>query len=733
MVTFDGKKSRRVKKARVSSKNVPFYISTAIDYPSSKPHLGHAYEKICADTIARFQRLLGKDVFFCTGTDEHGLKIQRAASRAGKTPKQFVDEMVVYFRKLCKVLNISYDDFIRTSEKRHIKVAQEIFRQLHKKGLIYKGEYEGLYCVDCESFYLKKDLVEDRCPVHKRPPEVIREESYFFQMGKFQKELEKALKSGLAEPPGRGKEILNRLKDGLRDLSVSRSSVAWGIPVPIDKKHSAYVWLDALINYISVLGWPSGKFKKYWPADIHIIGKDILWHHTVIWGSILLGAGIPLPKKVFAHGFVNLSGQKLSKARGIVVDPFELVKKYGPDPLRYFLLREIPFGEDGDFSEESLVTRNNDELADTLGNLVHRVLSFIYTKNKGVVPKPGKYDKLDKKLKLKIEITMERARTLLEELQLHKAMEEILGLAKAGNEYFQAKEPWKGDFKNCLFLGANLCRSLGIMLSPFIPESSEKMLKLLDVKPGNWESARELAIRPGHRIKKPEPLFRKLELVESLEERKELKLSVDRGCKDLGLKARGVLIYGLKVKKKKGSLEKLKKQGLKGVKLNKERINAYQDIYKKLGLKGIEHPIPKMHNIIKNTGKLPTINTVVDSYNLVAVRESLSVGAHDLDKIEGNIRFKITDGSENYTPLGGTGPLGLQKGEYACTDSGGKRVICRLDIKQCEGTKITPATRNVFLYVQGNKKTPDTVLEKALKEICRNITRFCGGECIILK
>ncbi len=732
MVTFDGKKARKVKRDLPSSRNKPFFITTAIDYPSSKPHLGHAYEKICADTIARFQRLIGKDVYFSTGTDEHGLKIQRAAGKAGKTPKEFVDEMVVYFKELCRVLNISYNDFIRTTEKRHIRVAQDIFRLLHKKGLIYKGEYEGLYCVDCESFYLRKDLAEDRCPVHKKPPETIREESYFFRMGKFQKELKNALKKGLVEPEGKGLEILNRLKEDLKDLSVSRSSIAWGIPVPIDKKHTQYVWLDALLNYISTLGWPSGKFRRYWPADIHLIGKDIVWHHSVIWGSILMGSGIPLPRKVFVHGFVNLSGQKLSKARGIIVDPIGLCRKYGTDSLRYFLLREIPFGEDGDFSEDALVTRNNDELADTLGNLVHRILSFIYSKNKGTVPKPGKYDKLDKKLKLKIETTMERAGTLLEDLQLHKALEEILGLAKAGNEYFQAKEPWKGDFDNCLYLGANLVRSLAILLSPYIPESSRKILKSLNTKLGSWESARKLLVKPGHKIRKPEPLFRKLELEEAPQERKKIKVGVEKGCQDLGIKARAALLYGLKVKKKKGSLEKLKKEQLKGMRINQKRIGDYLGIYKKLGLKGTGHPIPKMYKIIKNTGKLPTINTVVDSYNLVAVRESLSVGAHDLDRIEGNIRFKVTDGSEKYTPLGGSEPKKIRKGEYACTDSKGKRIICRLDIKQCEGTRITPSTRNVFLYVQGNRKTPDSLLKKALKEICENITKFCGGECMVL-
>jgi len=497
-----------------------FQISTAIDYPSSRFHLGHAYEKICTDVMARWKELEGFNVHFSTGTDCHGLKIERAAKKAGKKPKDFVAEMSAGFRELCSVLNISHDDFIMTTERRHEKVATTILRQLERNGNIYKGTYEGLYCVDCESFYTKKDLVEGRCPVHKKPIETLREESYFFRMSKYQKRLISLIKNNpkLIWPEGKRKELLNRLKEPLRDLSISRLNVKWGIPLPFDKSMTVFVWVEALINYLTTINYPNKKFRDFWPAT-HVIGTDILWHHTAIWYSILLSLGLKLPN-VVVHGFINLGGEKLSKARNITIDPIELAEKYSPDPLRYFLLREIPFGEDGDFSEEALVTRNNDELADILGNFVHRVLSFIYSKNKGIVPKLGKLDRLDRKIKLKIETSMERSRTLLEELQLHRALEEILGLAKAGNEYFQAKEPWKHDSSNCLYLGANLVRSLGIMLSPFIPESSGKMLKMLDVKPGDWESARELAVNPGHKIRKPEPLFRKLEVLESQEKKK---------------------------------------------------------------------------------------------------------------------------------------------------------------------------------------------------------------------
>jgi methionyl-tRNA synthetase len=495
-----------------------FFITTAIDYPSSRPHIGHAYEKICADVIARYKRLKGFDVHFSTGTDEHGMKIQRCAEKAGKTPKQFVDEMVKHFEKLCKVLNISYDDFIRTTEDRHVRVAQEIFRRIFDKGEIYKGNYEGLYCVECETYYTSKDLKDDKCPVHRKEPENVSEESYFFQMGKYQDELLRHMKGnpGFIRPGSKGKEILNRLANPLKDLSVSRTSFEWGIQVPVDKKHIQYVWMDALINYLSTVGWPAGKSKKFWPADIHLIGKDIVWHHTVIWGSILLAAGIKLPKTVYVHGFVNIKGEKMSKSKGVVVDPIELANEYSADALRYFLLSEIPFGEDGDFSIKSLLTRNNDELADTLGNFINRVLTFIYSKSGGKVPQPKDYDELDKQLLENLKVYTDNVGKLMDDLELNEALDQVMLLAKFGNEYFQAKEPWANDSTNCLYLGANLVRSLAILLEPFIPASSEKIWGFLNQKASvheqSWESAKDVAVKPGHSINKPAPLFSKFKI-----------------------------------------------------------------------------------------------------------------------------------------------------------------------------------------------------------------------------
>jgi methionyl-tRNA synthetase len=492
-----------------------FFITTAIDYPSGRPHMGHAYEKICADAIARYKRLRGFDVHFSTGTDEHGMKIERTARKAGKTPRRFVDGMVVFFKRLCKVLDISYDDFIRTTEPRHVKVAQEIFRRIFDKGEIYKGMYEGLYCVECETYYTNKDLKDGKCPVHGKEPEEVSEESYFFQMGKYRDRLVEHIKknTNFIQPESKRNEILNRLNDPLKDLCVSRTSFDWGIPVPIDKKHVQYVWMDALINYLSTVGWPAGKSGKFWPADIHLIGKDIVWHHTVIWGSILMAAGVKPPKTVFVHGFVKIKGEKMSKSKGAVVDPLELVKTYGTDPLRYFLISEIPFGEDGDFSIESLVTRNNNELADNLGNFINRVLTFIHSKSGRHVPKPSGYDDLDRQLMENLKAYTDKVGRLMDNLQLQDALDQIMMLAKFGNEYFQAKEPWEGDPGNCLYLGANLVRSLAILLEPFIPGSAERIWGFLNL-PGSvhgqkWGSAAELSVKAGHSIGRPKPLFKK--------------------------------------------------------------------------------------------------------------------------------------------------------------------------------------------------------------------------------
>lgn len=491
-----------------------FYVTTAIDYPNAKPHLGHAYEKIIADIMARWNRLKGKDVFFLTGMDEHGQNIERAAIRAGRTPQEIVDGMAVFFKDLCRKLNISYDDFIRTTEARHIKVAQEIFKKVFDKGDIYKGFYEGLYCVSCEAYYTEKDAVDGKCPIHKKDLEVLKEDSYFFKLGKYQKQIIEHIKTNKSFilPETRRNEILNRLEQDLKDLSISRVSFKWGIPLPIDEKHVIYVWFDALLNYISALDYPNEKFKKYWPADVQNIGKDISWFHTVIWPAILLAADIELPKTIFIHGFINMGGEKLSKSRGIMVDPFELINKYGEDTIRYFLTREIPLGEDGDFSEGALINRHNSELADSLGNLVNRVLVLVEKNFDGVVPKP--YGEDLKKIALSVSKAVENS---MNEFQFHNALNDIFYFVNETNAYVNEKKPWeirsRNELGGVLYNLLESLRFIAILLHPFIPETSGKIFDQLGLERKFLFSDLEWGkLKPETKTKRGKILFEKIKI-----------------------------------------------------------------------------------------------------------------------------------------------------------------------------------------------------------------------------
>jgi len=464
-----------------------FFISAAIDYPSEKPHLGHALEKVQADVIARYKRLQGLDVHFSMGLDEHGLKIQRYAQKANKKPKAFVDGMSKYYKDLWKTFNISNDDFIRTTEKRHEKVVWQIVRKIYKKGDIYKGKYKGLYCVDCESYYLPKDLEAGLCPVHQKKAEAIEEETYFFRMNKYQKKLLHHIKKNkdFIIPESKRNEILNRLKKPLQDLSISRTTVEWGIPLPFDRKLTLFVWVEALINYLTTIDYPRDKFKKFWPTEVHIIGKDIVWHHSVIWGSLLLSLGLPLPKTIFVHGFITAGGQKMSKSLGNVIDPFELVKKYGTDPVRYFLLREIPPTEDGDFTYEKFENRYNSDLAKGLGNLVARVITMATKINPNFKIKISKQIQ-NPKFKTIINKTWRKYKKALEEFKFNEALVSIWELISFCDRYIEKERPWEKSEKQQLTIN-NLqfaISNIAEMLEPFLPETSEKILGQIKVKKG---------------------------------------------------------------------------------------------------------------------------------------------------------------------------------------------------------------------------------------------------------
>lgn len=466
-----------------------FYITTPIYYPNSDLHLGHAYTNLVTDFYTRWNKLKGKKTFFLTGTDEHGQKVQQAAENINMLPVDFVKMQSEKFKIFFKRLNITNDDFIRTSEQRHEKIASAILKKVWDKGDIYRGEYEGHYCVPCESYWTETQLDEGMCPECKRPTRMLKEPSYFFQMGRYQDKLIKHIEANpdFIMPKTRRNEILSRLKEPLRDLSISRASFDWGIKFPVDETHVIYVWFDALINYVSALGYPDGRlFKEFWPADVHVIGKDILWFHTVIWPCMLMAAGIELPKQVFAHGFIKAdSGEKMSKSKGNVVDPVKIIDKYGVEPLRYLLLRNVVAGEDGNFSEKELVERYNNELANDLGNLVMRISKLVQRFCDGKLENSGFKQDLDWKK------VFEEADELVSKFEHHRAIDKIWSFINRINAYMNEKEPWKSkDEKQrdaVLYNVLESLRAVTILVQPVLPETSEKICRQLGIKPGAFK------------------------------------------------------------------------------------------------------------------------------------------------------------------------------------------------------------------------------------------------------
>lgn len=483
-----------------------FFISTAIDYPSAPPHLGHLYEKVCADAIARWKQLNNFNVHFSTGTDEHGQKIERKAEENNLTPKKFADKMSKSFIKLCKTYSISHNDFIRTTEPRHKTAVEHFMKKIRRD--IYKGTYEGSYCTDCETFYQEKDLDNGNCKIHKKPTEYLKEEAYFFRMSKYQNQLMENLKNNPILPEHKKNEILERLKEPLKDLCISRTSIKWGIPLPFDKKHTVYIWGDALTNYLTTIGYPKSSYKTFWPADIHIIGKDIIWHHYVIWHSLLMSARLKTPKLIFVHGFINIEGEKMSKSRGTVIDPAKLAEKYPIDSIRYYLIRETPFGDDGDFSEHALTARHNGELANELGNLLNRIIILTEKKLNSTIKKDKSDSEIFKSLNIK------KISGHMDSYELHKALEEIFKFVQECNRYANGKEPWKLEDKaqinNTIYNLADSMRIISILLSPFMPQASEKINSQLNVKAGKIKDCRHGLLKTT-KIKKGEILFPRIQ------------------------------------------------------------------------------------------------------------------------------------------------------------------------------------------------------------------------------
>ncbi len=501
-----------------------FYVTTPIYYVNDVPHIGHAYTTLAADVLARYKRLKGFDVFFLTGSDEHGQKVEKAANAAGETPLELADRVIKRFQALWEKLDISYTDFIRTTQERHKKGVTHLFGKVMEQGDIYLGEYEDWYCTPCETFWTETQLIDYKCPDCNRPTEKLKEESYFFRMSKYQERLLAHIEAhpDFIQPKSRRNEIISFVRDGLRDLSVSRTSFTWGIPVPGNDRHIIYVWFDALTNYISALGYPdeTGNFGKYWPVDAHLIGKDILRFHTVYWPTFLMAAGLPLPKKVFAHGWWTVEGQKMSKSLQNVVEPNMLIDKYGVDAVRYFLLREVPFGLDGDFSHAALVHRINSDLANDLGNLLNRSTAMVNKYFDGRVQAPGELTDIDRIYKDKTEAMVRQVETNMEELAFSKALQTAWEVISAGNKYIDETAPWamakdpalKGRLATVMYCLLESQRIIYFILSPFMPKTAEKALRYLgwDKVPTDaglcWGGTEE-----GTRIIRAEPLFPRIE------------------------------------------------------------------------------------------------------------------------------------------------------------------------------------------------------------------------------
>ncbi len=511
-----------------------FYITTAITYTSKKPHIGNTYEIILTDAIARFKKQMGYDVYFLTGTDEHGQKIQQVAEEAGVTPKEYVDGIAGEIKTIWDMMNCKYDKFIRTTDDYHVKVVQKIFKKLYDQGDIYKGEYEGLYCVPCESFFTETQLVDGCCPDCGRPVEKTKEEAYFFKMSKYQDKLMQYIEEhpDFIVPESRKKEMVNNfLKPGLQDLCVSRTSFSWGIPVEFDQGHVIYVWIDALSNYITALGYdPDGSgenYKKYWPANVHVIGKDILRFHTIYWPIMLMALGEPLPKQIFGHPWLLFGEDKMSKSKGNVIYADDLANRFGVDAVRHYLLSEMPYAQDGTITYENFITRYNSELANTLGNLVNRTVAMVHKYFDGEILPPAEAEAVDKELIQTAQETVSGMAKKMNEYRAAEAIGEIWNLVRRSNKYIDETMPWalakdeaqKQRLQTVLYHLIESIRIIGVLLGCFMPETSEKILAQIGAQETDFDSIQTFGkTKAGMYVGEAAVLFERLDEKKVLEE-----------------------------------------------------------------------------------------------------------------------------------------------------------------------------------------------------------------------
>lgn len=522
--------------AKNNNSKKTYYITTPIYYPSDNLHIGHTYCTVMADAMARFKRLSGYDVHFLTGTDEHGLKIQQIAEKKGITPQEYVDEIVSGIKKLWNTMEISYDDFIRTTEERHVNRVQEIFNKMNSKGDIYKDEYEGWYCTPCESFWTESQLVDNKCPDCGRTVEKAHEEAYFFRLSKYQDQILELFEKNpqFLMPDTRRNEMIGFVKQGLEDLCISRSTFNWGIPVPIDNKHVIYVWLDALSNYITALGYPDDTtlYNKYWPADIHLVGKEIVRFHSIIWPAMLMSLELPLPKQVLGHGWLLIDGGKMSKSKGNVVDPVILIDRYGIDALKYFLLREYTFGQDGVFTNEVMLKRMNFDLANDLGNLVSRTTAMIEKYCGGIIPKALTEDDIDRDLKSMAVSVAPKVEEDMNRFAFNNALENIWILIRRANKYIDEKTPWilaknendKDKLDTCMHNLAEVLRIVSILIYPYMHTTTERIRHQLGISSDiKWEDSMKFEMLNGNKVKKGEALFPRLDIEKELKALDDLK------------------------------------------------------------------------------------------------------------------------------------------------------------------------------------------------------------------
>jgi methionyl-tRNA synthetase len=503
-----------------------FFVTTPIYYVNDVPHAGHAYTTIAADVLARYHRARGHDTFFLTGSDEHGINVANAAEQHGKTPKEYADQVVVHFKEAWRSLNISNDYFVRTTDQRHEAAVQQFFVKWQQTGDIYKGSYEGLYCQKCERYYQEDELVDGKCPFHFTPPVHYSEENYFFRLSKYRDALVDALLDPghphhyKVEPTARRNEVLGKLRQGLQDVSVSRPNLTWGVPLPFDRSHTIYVWMEALLNYVTAVGYgdDSVEFARRWPAQLHLMAKDIVWFHAIIWPAMLISNGVPVPRKVYAHGFFTLNGRKMSKSLGNTLSPAELIERYGADGTRYLLLSEFPFGTDGDISLRSFDSRFNSDLANDLGNLLNRTVSMVNRYFGGQAPPLAEgAEGADAELRAAVDAMPAAVESALDRLEFSSALETLRGVVSAGNRYVDATQPWalaRENRERLAVVIANLLETLRLValeLRPFVPDSVGRMLDQLGLaadagRPGWGGGPREVTV-----VERPSPLFPKIE------------------------------------------------------------------------------------------------------------------------------------------------------------------------------------------------------------------------------